>query len=138
MHYTMNDLMTDLERFVERSGGRAKAAVLIGIAETTLWRWTQGRSRPRGLALRRLTDLGIQWEQGAATDRIARVVQVRPAAEAFAKNEEEMLLGMLSLSPRARVGDVDLMRVRLGGLAQGGGKPTPMRRVARVVRRADA
>lgn len=137
MHYTMNDRMTDLEQFVERSGGRAKAAVLIGIAETTLWRWLQGRCRPRGLARRRLTDLGIPWEQGAAADKIARVAQVRPAAEAFAKNEEEMLLGMLSMSPRARVGDVDVMRVRLGGLARGGGKPAPMRRVARVVRRAD-
>lgn len=138
MHYTKNDLMTTLEQFMERSGGRAKAAVLIGIAETTLWRWTQGRSRPRGLAQRRLTDLGIRWTQDAATAGIARVVQVRPAAEAFAKNEEEMLLGMLALSPRARVGDVDLLRIRLGGLTQGGGKPAPMIRVARVVRRADA
>jgi hypothetical protein len=130
--------MTTLEQFMERSGGRAKAAVLIGIAETTLWRWTQGRSRPRGLALRRLTDLGIRWKEAAAADKIARVVQVRPVAEAFAKNEEEMLLGMLSMPPRARVGDVDLLRVRLGGLAQGGDKPGPMVRVARVVRRADA
>src|SRR5579883_1793903 len=100
--------MTTLEQFVERSGGRAKAAILIGIAETTLWRWTQGRSRPRGLALRRLTDLGIRWEHRAASDKIARVAQVRPAAEAFAKNEEEMLLGMLSMSSSERVGDVDL------------------------------
>ena len=138
MHYNMNDRMITFEQFVERSGGRAKAAVLIGVAETTLWRWTQGRSQPRGLALRRLTDLGIQWEQRAARDRIAHVVQVRPAAEAFAKNEEEMLLGMLSMPPSARVGDVDLLRVRLGGLAQGGGKPAPMSRVAQVVRRANA
>ncbi|MFA6316975.1 MAG: hypothetical protein WC943_06115 [Elusimicrobiota bacterium] len=130
--------MTTLDQFVERSGGRAKAAILIGIAETTLWRWTQGRSQPRGLALRRLTELGIRWEQGAAVGKIARAVQVRPTAEAFAKNEEEMLLGMLSLSPRARVADVDFLRVRLGGLTQGGGKPAPMIRVARVVRRADA
>jgi DNA-binding transcriptional regulator YdaS (Cro superfamily) len=137
-HYNINDPMTTLEQFVERSGGRAKAAVLIGVAETTLWRWTQGRSQPRGLALRRLTDLGIEWEQGAATDTIARVVQVRPAAEAFAKNEEEMLLGMLSMSSSARVGDVDLLRVRLGGLKASGGKPEPMSQVARVVRRADA
>ena len=71
-------------------------------------------------------------------DRIACVVQVRPAAEAFAKNEEEMSLGMLSMSASARVGEVDLLRVRLGGLRQGGGKPAPMSRVARVVRRADA
>ncbi len=137
MHYNKDDLMSTLEQFVERSGGRAKAAVLIGIAETTLWRWTQGRSQPRGLALRRLMDLGIQWEQGAATDKIARVVQVRPAAEAFARNEEEMLLGMLAMSSSARVGDVDLLRVRLGGLAEGG-RLAPMSRVARVVRRADA
>ena len=130
--------MTTLEQFVERSGGRAKAAVLIGIAETTLWRWTQGRSKPRGLALRRLTDLGIQWGPGDAADRIARVAQVRPAAEAFAKNEEEMLLGMLSMSSSARVGDVDRLRVRLGGLTKGGGKPARMARVARVVRRVDA
>lgn len=138
MHYNISDRMTSLEEFVERSGGRAKAAVLIGIAETTLWRWMQGRSRPRGLARRRLTDLGIQWELGAATDKIERNVRVRPAAEAFAKNEEEMLLGMLSMSPRARVDDVDLLRVRLGRLAQGGGKPAPMSRVVRVVRKADA
>ncbi|MDE2141296.1 MAG: hypothetical protein KGJ84_02640 [Elusimicrobia bacterium] len=130
--------MTTLEQFVERSGGRAKAAILIGIAETTLWRWKQGRSQPRGLALRRLADLGIVWEQGATTEEIVRVVQVRPAAEAFAKNDEEMLLGMLSMSPSARVRDVDLLRVRLGGLAQGGGKPTAMIRAVRVVRRADA
>lgn len=88
--------------------------------------------------MRRLRDLGIEWERGAATDKIARVVQVRPTAEAFAKNEEEMLLGMLSMSSNARVGDVDLLRARLGGLTQGGGKPAPMSRVARVVRRADA
>jgi DNA-binding transcriptional regulator YdaS (Cro superfamily) len=138
MHYSMNDRMTTLKQFVQRSGGRAKAAILIGIAETTLWRWIEGRSQPRGLALRRLTDLGIEWEQGAAADKIARVAQVRPTAEAFAKNEEEMLLGMLSMSPRARVADVDLLRVRLGGLRQGDGKPAPMIRVARVVRRADA
>lgn len=130
--------MTPLERFVERSGGRAKAAVLIGIAETTLWRWTQGRSQPRGLALRRLRDLGIRWERGAGTDKIARVVQVRPAGKAFAKNEEEMLAGMVSMSPSARVGEVDLLRVRLAGLTQGGAKRAPMRRVAQVVRRADA
>jgi len=132
--------MTTLKQFVERSGGRSRAAVLIGIAETTLWRWIQGRSRPRGLALRRLTELGIEWNRRgarAATDKIARVVQVRPAAEAFAKTEEEMLLGMLSMSPGERVGDVDLLRVRLGGLAQGG-KPAPMVHAARVVRRADA
>lgn len=138
MHYNINYRMTTLKQFVEQSGGRAQAALRIGIAETTLWRWTQGRSQPRGLALRRLTDLGIQWEQGAATDKIARVVQVRPTAEAFAKDEEEMLLGMLSMSPNARVGDVDLLRVRLGGLTEGGDKPAPMSRVARVVRRADA
>lgn len=138
MHYTMKDRMTTLEQFVERSGGRAKAAVLIGVAETTLWRWAQGRSQPRGLALRRLSELGIQWEEGAASDKIARVVQVRPAAEAFAKNEEEMLLGMLSMSASARVGDVDLLRVRLGGLTEGGGKAARVSRVARVVRRADA
>ncbi|PJB26387.1 MAG: hypothetical protein CO113_03685, partial [Elusimicrobia bacterium CG_4_9_14_3_um_filter_62_55] len=129
--------MSTLEQFVERSGGRAKAAVLIGIAETTLWRWTQGRSQPRGLALRRLKELGIQWEQGAATDKIARVARVRPTAEAFAKKEEEMLLGMLAMSPSARVADVDLLRVRLGGLTDGGAKPVSMSRVARVVRRAD-
>ena len=138
MHYHTDDRMTTLEQFVERSGGRAKAAVLIGIAETTLWRWTQGRSRPRGLALRRLTELGIVWEQGAATEKIARVVQVRPAAQAFAENEAEMLLGMLSMPPRARVGEVDLLRVRLGGLRQGCAKPARMKRVARVVRRSDA
>lgn len=130
--------MTTLEQFVKRSGGRAKAAVIIGIAETTLWRWIQGRSRPRGLALRRLTDLGVAWARRVPTDKIARVIEVRPAAEACAKNEEEMLLGMLSMSPSARVGDVDLLRVRLGGLTRGGGKPAPMSRVARVVRRADA
>lgn len=129
--------MITLEQLVERSGGRAKAAVLIGIAETTLWRWMQGRSRPRGLALRRLTELGVRWEQGPSQDRIARVVRIRPAAEAFAKEEEEMLLGMLSMSPRARVADVDLLRVRFGGLTPGGGG-SPMRRVAKVVRRADA
>ena len=130
--------MSDLEQFVERSGGRAKAAVLIGIAETTLWRWTQGRSKPRGLALRRLTELGVQWRVGVATNNIARVIHVRPVAQAFAKNEEEMLLGMLSMSASARVGDVDLLRVRLGGLTKGGGKPAPMRRAASVVRRAYA
>ena len=129
--------MTTLERFVERSGGRAQAAVLIGVAETTLWRWLQGRARPRGLARRRLLELGIRWERGGAAGRIARVVRVRPAAEAFAKKEAEMLLGMLSMSPGARVGDVDLLRARLGGL-KGGGAPAPIRRVVRVVRRADA
>ena len=137
MHMHYNELMATLEQFVERSGGRAKAAVLIGVAETTLWRWTQGRSQPRGLALRRLTDLGIQWEQGYATDTIARVIQVRPAGEAFALNEEEMLLGMLSQSPSERVRDVDVLRVRLGGLAEGAGRSAAMSRVARVVRRAD-
>lgn len=138
MHYTMSDPMMTLERFVARSGGRAQSAVLIGVAETTLWRWIQGRSRPRGLALRRLADLGIAWERSVAAEKIARVVRVRPAAEAFAKNEEEMLLGMLSMSPHERVGDVDLLRVRLGGLTQDGSTPAPMSRVARVVRRADA
>lgn len=130
--------MATLQQFLQRSGGRAQAALLIGVAETTLWRWTQGRSRPRGLALRRLTELGIRWEQDAAADKIARVVQIRPAGEAFARDDEEMLLGMLSLPPSARVGDVDRLRVRLGGLNRGPGKPAPMRRVARVVRRADA
>jgi len=77
--------MTSLERFVAKSGGRAKAAVLIGIAETTLWRWTQGRSKPRGLALRRLMDIGVRWEEGTATNKIARVLKVRPAAVAFAR-----------------------------------------------------
>ena len=61
-----------------------------------------------------MTELGIEWEPGASTDKIARVVQVMPAAEAFAKNKEEMLLGMLSMSPGARVADVDRLRVRLG------------------------
>lgn len=138
MHYTRIDRMITLERFVELSGGRAKTAVLIGVAETTLWRWTQGHARPRGLALRRLTDLGVQWEKVPAADKIARVVQVRPTSEAFAKNEEEMLLGMLALSPSARVADADRLRVRLGRLTQGGGKQARMRRVAKVARRADA
>lgn len=119
--------MTTLEQFVERSGGRAQAAVLIGVAETTLWRWAQGRARPRGLALRRLTELGVRWEQPAAAGKIARVVQVRPTAEVFAKKEEEMLLGMLAMSPSERVGDVDLLRVRGGGTKR-------MSRVARVVK----
>ena len=129
--------MSTLEQFLERSGGRAKAAILIGIAETTLWRCMQGRSRPRGLALRRLAELGIAWEGSLAGEKIARVVKVRPAAEAFAKKDEEMLLGMLSLSPGARVGDVDRLRIRLGGLTPGGA-PAPMRRVVRVARRTDA
>jgi len=127
--------MITLERFVEQSGGRAKTALLIGVAETTLWRWTQGRAQPRGLARRRLAELGVEWEKAAAGDKIARVVQVRPTAEAFAKNEEEMLLGMLAMSPSARVAEVDLLRVRLDKLERGA-KPARMSRVVRVARLA--
>lgn len=129
--------MVELETFVERAGGRAEAAVLIGVAETTLWRWLRGRSRPRGLALRRLEDLGIAWSRGAAAGRIARVARVRTAAEAHASNEDEMLAGMLALSPAARVADVDLLRIRLGRQKRRGGAAS-MTRTVRVVRRADA
>lgn len=130
--------MRSLEEFVQQSGSRAKAAVIIGIAETTLWRWMEGKSKPRGLARWRLTELGINWEQKAKTDKIERVVQVRPATEAYAKNDEEMLLGMLSMSASQRVADADALRLRLWSLRRGGGRPRQMRRVARIVRRADA
>ena len=130
--------MKTLEQFVRESGGRARAAVAIGVAETTLWRWSEGKAKPRGLARWRLQELGINLDQAARRDKIERVLQIRPAAEAFAKDEEEMLLGMLSMSPRDRVADVDAMRVRLGGLQIGGSPPSQMRKVVRIARRADA
>lgn len=136
---TMNlEPMKTLAQFVRESGGRAKAAVAIGVAETTLWRWSEGKARPRGLALWRLRELGIDLEQAARPDKIERVIRVRPAAEAFEKNEEEMLLGMLSMSARDRVADVDAMRIRLGSLHVGGSRPSQMRKVVRIARRNDA
>lgn len=130
--------MKTLEQFVRDSGGRAKAAVIIGVAETTLWRWSEGKVKPRGLALWRLRELGVNPELPARPDKIERVIQVRPAAEAFGKDEEEMLAGMLSMSARDRVADVDAMRIRLGGLHIGGGPPSQIRTVAWIARRADA
>lgn len=130
--------MKTLGQFVRESGGRAKAAIAIGVAETTLWRWSEGKARPRGLALWRLRELGIDLEPSARLNKIERVIRIRPAAEAFAKDEEEMLLGMLSMSPRDRVADVDAMRTRLGGLCIGGSRPSQMRTVVRIMRRADA
>ena len=62
MHYPMGGAMSTLEQFLERSGGRAKAAILIGIAETTLWRWMQGRSRPRDW----------RWAPGGTRNRLGR------------------------------------------------------------------
>lgn len=130
--------MKTLGQFVRESGGRAKAAIAIGVAETTLWRWSTGKAKPRGLALWRLRELGIDLEQAARLDKIERVIRIRPSSEAFAKDEEEMLLGMLSMSARDRVADVDVMRIRLGGLQIGGNRPSQMRKVLRIVRRADA
>jgi len=130
--------MTTLKQFVRDSGSRAKAAVAIGVAETTLWRWSEGKAKPRGLALWRLQELGIKLEQAARLDKIERVIQVRSSIEAFAKEEEEMLMGMLSMSARDRVADVDALRNRLGGLQKGGNRPSQLRKVVRIVRRADA
>lgn len=136
MHYNERAPMKTLEQFVREAGGRAKAAVAIGVAETTLWRWSEGKAKPRGLALRRLRELGVELEH--APRRIERVVQVRPAAEALAKDEEEMLLGMLSMSASERVADVDELRIRLGGLHTGGSRPSQLRKVVRIARRVDA
>ncbi len=133
MHYNEAGHMKTLGEFVRESGGRAKAAVAIGVAETTLWRWSKGKAKPRGLALWRLQELGID-RAGAAR----RVIRVRPAIEAFAKDDEEMLMGMLSMSARERVADVDALRIRLGGLQIGGSRPSQLSQVVRIVRRADA
>lgn len=138
MHYNEREPMKTLEQFVREAGGRAKAAVAIGVAETTLWRWSEGKAKPRGLALRRLTELGVELEHAPRRNKIERVVQVRPAAEALAKDEEEMLLGMLSMSASERVADVDELRIRLGGLHTGGSRPSQLRKVVRIARRADA
>ena len=130
--------MRSLENFVRQAGGRAKAAIAIGVAETTLWRWMEGRAKPRGLARGRLKALGIQWERSDGLNHIARVVQVRPVAEAFGKNDEEMLMGMLSMSPDARVADPDALRVRLWSLGHGAGRSQAIEKVARIARRLDA
>lgn len=130
--------MKTLEQFVNECGGRAKAAVAIGIDQTTLWRWSQGRSKPRGLALRRLQQLGLWPARAARINKIARCVQIRPAKEAFAKNDEEMLSGMLAMTPAERVADVDQLRVHLWGLGHSGNRPLGLERIARIVRRSDA
>ncbi|MBI4668818.1 MAG: hypothetical protein HY747_06485 [Elusimicrobia bacterium] len=156
--------MRTLEQFVNECGGRAKASVAIGIDQTTLWRWSRGISEPRGLALRRLKQLGIRpvpvvlrrvparsavtsgqnfvpeaLRSGAARiNKIARFVQIRPAKEAFAKNDEEMLLGMLAMTPVERVADVDQLRIHFWSLGHDGSQPLGLERIARVVRRSDA
>ncbi|MBI2069012.1 MAG: hypothetical protein HYT79_00275 [Elusimicrobia bacterium] len=130
--------MKNLEEFVRESGGRAKAAIAIGIAETTLWRWLENRAKPRGLARRRLSELGIKFDQPAGINKIAQVLRIRPAAEAFEKSDQEMLLGMLSMPPGKRVADVDALRVRLWGLGHAASQSRRIEKVARILRRSDA
>lgn len=136
--------MKTLRKFIKESGGRARAAVAIGVAETTLWRWLEGRAKPRGLAVWRLTELGIAGPDantggaGGHGDKIARVAAVRRANEAFEKDDEEMLSGMSAMSPGERVADVETLRARLWGIRHGGARLPRMVKVARVIRRADA
>lgn len=68
---------------------------------------------------------------------MARVGIIRSKAEAFAKNEEEMLLGMLAMTPEERVDDVELLRKRLYFISSGAAELPSFSRVARIVRRGD-
>lgn len=129
--------MRTLEQFVNKHGNLAKAAVAIGIAETTLWRWIKNKSKPRGLALRRVMELGISLGQTFTLDKITRVVKVRPRRMAFAKNDEEMLLGMFDMTPGERVADADQLRLSLWNLAHGSAPAPRLERVARISRRSD-
>jgi len=69
--------------------------------------------------------------------KMARVGIIRSKAEAFAHNEEEMLLGMLAMTPAERVEDVELLRKRLYFISSGAAELPPFAPVARIVRRGD-
>ncbi|MEK6544270.1 MAG: hypothetical protein AABZ44_07550 [Elusimicrobiota bacterium] len=129
--------MQTLEQFVRQHGGPAKAAIVIGIAQTTLWRWLDGRCKPRGLTLRRLRELNIDPNPLSIPDKIAKTIRVRPLNEALAKNDEEMLLGMLTMPASERVADVDKLRVRLWRLSHSG-RTAYMEQVVRVSRKMNA
>lgn len=81
--------------------------------------------------------LALAYRSGALPRKIARVGGVRSKAEAFAKNEEEMLLGMLAMTPAQRVEDVELLRKRLYFIRSGASELPPFAMVARIVRRGD-
>lgn len=49
-----------LNRFVKECGNTEKAAVIIGVSFTTLYRWLRGAAKPRGLSAERLKYLGIR------------------------------------------------------------------------------
>lgn len=67
--------------------------------------------------------------------KIARVGTVRTKAEAFAKNEEEMFLGMLAMTPAQRVDDVELLRKRLYFIESGALELPRFAKVVHVRRR---
>lgn len=67
--------------------------------------------------------------------KIDRVGTVRTKAEAFAKNDEEMLMGMLAMTPAERVDDVELLRKRLYFIQSGALELPRFSRVGQIRRR---
>ena len=45
--------------WVYEQGGQAQAAAVVGVRTETINRWLHGHIKPRGLSLRRLTELGV-------------------------------------------------------------------------------
>jgi len=68
---------------------------------------------------------------------MARVGSIRAKSEAFAQNDEEMLLGMLAMTPEERVADVELLRKRLYFISSGAAELPPFTFVGLVARRGD-
>lgn len=48
-----------LDAFITKQGSQEAAASAIGVSFTTVSRWKNGHTRPKGLVARRLTELGI-------------------------------------------------------------------------------
>jgi transposase len=48
-----------IEAFADKNGGQEKAAEIIGVDFSTINRWINLKSKPKGLALKRLRELKV-------------------------------------------------------------------------------
>lgn len=72
-----------LSDLIDRLGTQEEAAATIGVAQSTISSWVNGKATPRGLALRALAGaLGRSEAEVAAVIAADRAALVAPAADA--------------------------------------------------------
>lgn len=49
-----------LKQFIKKMGGHEEAAVQLGVRSSTIWRWLNEVSHPKGNNARRLREMGVE------------------------------------------------------------------------------